>query len=123
MTASRSALAPLFTLALLSAAFWGFTSSGQAQVRDPALVWRTIRTPHFVSHYHEPLGLVARRAATVSERAHQILSEVMGFAPEGRVEMVITDDSDLANGSATALPFDIIRLYAQPPEDLSPLSD
>jgi hypothetical protein len=94
-----------------------------AQVPDPLLVWHTIRTPHFDIHYHEPLGYVARRAAAVAERAHSTLTMVLGHAPTQRVQMVITDNSDAANGSATALPYDLIHLFAEAPDDLSPLAD
>ncbi|UJR81229.1 WD40 domain protein beta Propeller [Sandaracinus amylolyticus] len=95
----------------------------RAQLRDPLLDWRTIRTPHFVIHYHEPLGYLARRVAAVAERAHSTLATVLAFEPRERVQIVITDDADAANGSATALPYDTIRLFAEAPDDLSPLAD
>ncbi|MFO0714547.1 MAG: hypothetical protein U0353_32195 [Sandaracinus sp.] len=97
--------------------------SAEAQAPDPQLVWRTIETPHFRIHYHQPLALLARRTAAAAERAHGTLADVMGSAPESQVELVLTDESDSANGSATALPFDTIRLYAEAPDDLSPLAD
>lgn len=99
------------------------TTGARTQVRDPTLVWHTLRTPHFDVHYHEPLGYVARRAAAVAERAHQALSSILGHVPEQRVQIVITDDSDAANGSATALPYNHIHLFAEAPDDLSPLAD
>lgn len=95
----------------------------EAQVRDASLNWLTISTPHFEITYYEPLGLVARRVARVAETAHAQLVEAFGSTPAQRVHIVITDDSDAANGSATAIPFDVIRLYAEPPEDLSPLGE
>jgi hypothetical protein len=104
------------------------TWPGEAQLRDPLLEWRTIHTEHFDIHYHDPLALLARRVATVAERAYAALTETFGFAPQwspgqSRIQIVVTDDSNDANGSATALPFDTIRLYAEPPEDLSTLGD
>jgi hypothetical protein len=95
----------------------------RAQLRDASLTWLTIHTPHYDIHYHEPLGRMARRVAAVAERAHSSLVEVLGSGPSQTVHIVLTDDSDSANGSATALPFDIMRLYAEPPEDLSPLGE
>lgn len=95
----------------------------RAQLRDASLTWLTIHTPHYDIHYHEPLGRMARRVAAVAERAHSSLVEVLGNGPSQTVHIVLTDDSDSANGSATALPFDIMRLYAEPPEDLSPLGE
>ena len=96
--------------------------AGQAQ-RDPHLQWRTIRTEHFAIHYHEPLGMIARRVAAVAERAHAILAPALRRYPEERTEIVLTDDTDSANGSAGATPYNHIRLFASGPEDLTPLSD
>ncbi len=98
-------------------------SVGSAQAPDPLLDWRTIETPHFRIHYHQPLALLARRVAAVAERAHGTLTLVIGSQPSSRVEIVLSDESDSANGSASALPFDNIRLYAEAPDDLSPLAD
>lgn len=94
-----------------------------AQIRDTTLEWHTIRTPHFEIHYHEPLGFLARRVAAVAERAQDRLVDIFGSAPSGRVQVLLSDDSDSANGSAIAVPYDAIRLYVEPPEDLSPLGD
>jgi hypothetical protein len=93
------------------------------EVRDPALRWRTIRTPHFDIHYHEPLALVARRVAAVAERAHGPLAETLAHEPRRRTQVVLTDVSEAANGSATALPYNTIRLFAASPDDLSTLGD
>jgi hypothetical protein len=108
---------------LAAAALWIAAPEVAGAQRDPFLVWHTIRTPHFTIHYHEPLGFVARRAAAVLERAHASLATILEHEPTERVQVVITDDSDAANGSATALPYDTIRLYAEAPDDLSPLSE
>ncbi len=94
-----------------------------AQAADPHLVWRTIRTEHFEVHYHEPLGVLARRAAAVGERALGILTRALDHEPEGRIQVVLSDDADGANGSATAIPYNAIRLFASGPEDISALSD
>lgn len=113
---------------LLAGALLGQPALAAAQLRDPLVEWRTIHTDHFDIHYHSPLALVARRVGAVAERAHVTLREIFGFEPtpspgQTRIQIVLTDDSDSANGSATALPFDTIRLYAEPPEDLSTLGD
>ncbi|HJL14599.1 MAG TPA: hypothetical protein RMH99_03015 [Sandaracinaceae bacterium LLY-WYZ-13_1] len=94
-----------------------------AQPRDPTLEWRTIDTPNFTIHYHIPLGVLARRVAAVSERAHAVLSDVMGYEANRRTHVVLSDGTDSANGSATALPFNTIRLFASAPSSMSPLND
>jgi len=117
----RWLLAPLVALAAMLVA--GTTADARAQARDPQLVWRTIETPHFRIHYHQPLGHLARRTAAIAEQAHASLATIIGSVPSDRVEVVLTDESDSANGSATALPFDTIRLYAEAPDDISTLAD
>jgi len=85
--------------------------------------WLTLETEHFEIHYPTPLGVVARRAATVCERAHRILSEILEHDVDGRVQVVLTDETDSANGSASSIPFNRMRLFATAPEDLTPLGD
>ncbi len=109
-------------LALLLAAL-GSAAPAVAQNGDPRLVWRTIETPHFDIHYHEPLGVVARRVAVVAEHAHAVLSEALDNHPDEKVQIVLSDDTDFANGSASALPYDNIRLFVTGPEDFSTLGD
>lgn len=94
-----------------------------AQPRDPQLEWRTIDTPHFTIHYHIPLGVLARRLAVVAERAHTTLADVMGYRGGRRTHIVLTDETDSANGSAIAIPFNNIHLYATAPDAMSPLGD
>jgi len=38
-------------------------------------------------------------------------------------EIVVTDDTDSANGSASTLPYNTVRLFATAPDDMSPLAD
>jgi hypothetical protein len=94
-----------------------------AQPRDPTLEWRTLDTPHFTIHYHVPLGVLARRVASVAERAHASLAEILGYEADRRTHVLLTDNTDSANGSATALPFNTIRLFATAPSSMSPLAD
>ena len=95
----------------------------EAQTRDATMDWRTFDTPHFTVHYHVPLGLLARRVGVVAERAHSTLSEVMGYEAGRRTHIMLTDGTDGANGSAIALPFNMIRLNATGPSAMSPLGD
>ncbi|MFY3745240.1 BamA/TamA family outer membrane protein, partial [Anaeromyxobacter sp. Red801] len=115
-TAARLALACAAALALVPAA-------ARAQLYDPAFRWRTIETPHFRVHHHQGEEELAQEVARAAERAHAILSPVLGFAPRERTELVLSDDTDDANGLATPLPYDTIRLYAVPPPGLSELND
>ncbi|MDI7266626.1 MAG: hypothetical protein QME96_01365 [Myxococcota bacterium] len=94
-----------------------------ARAGDPLIEWRTVETPHFRINFPHHLERFAGRAAMSLERAHGSLVPLLGHEPEDRTEVVITDDTDDANGSATALPYNVIRLFAIPPFDFSPLQD
>jgi hypothetical protein len=90
---------------------------------DPAFRWRTLQTDHFEIHYHQGEEALARRLAAAAERAHRRMVPILGYAPPERTQVVLSDDTDDANGSATPLPRNTIRLYAVPPESTSVLED
>ena len=117
MTRGRPALAAVgIALALLATPVPG-------EAGDPRLRWRTLETEHFQIHVHENEREVARRLAVCAERAHEALSPVMKWKPKRKTHIVLTDDTDSANGSATALPTNVLRFYAIPPFEFSPLQE
>jgi len=93
-----------------------------AQGYDPSYRWRTLHTPHFRVHFHQGEDALAQEVAHAAERAHSALTGALGYAPPGGTEVVLSDDTDDANGSATPFPRDVIRLYAATPPGLSELS-
>ncbi len=97
--------------------------SRAARAGDPELVYRSLETAHFRITYHEPLGRVAQRLAVVAESALSTLGPVLKHTPRLRTEVLLTDDTDSSNGSATALPFTTVRLYLTAPDDRSELND
>ncbi len=105
--------------ALSSILFW----SERAYAGDPYLDWYTIDTPHFRVHYHGGLEEAAQRTATLAEDAHRVLVPELGFEPRELVNIVLSDTSEFANGSATPMPYDTIRLFVTAPDDMSVLSD
>ena len=122
MIPSRSSIrARLAGLAIGAACLFAAAPAGATG--DPSLVWYTLKTKHFHITYPAPLEPVARRVAEVSETAHERLKGPLGYAPDTPTQVLLTDDSESANGSATALPYNTITLYVTSPEDLSPLND
>ena len=117
MPALRRALLLVLVIVLLAPPAAG------AQPYDPAFRWRTAETPHFRIHFHQGLEALAQEVARHAERAHAVLAPALGYAPRGRTEVVLSDDVDDANGSATPLPYNTIRLYAVPPGSTSELHD
>lgn len=111
-----------FVSALLGALALGVCAKS-AHAGDPRLTWYTLQTPHFrvtFAHGMEPL---ARRAGAVAERVYTVLGKQLDQTPSEVVEILLTDDSDFANGSAGALPYNAVRLFATAPDDMSALGD
>lgn len=104
-------------------ALGGLLMAQRARAGDVDLRWRTVETEHFRITYHEPIGAVAQKLAVVSERAHAMLVPILKHAPRFRTEVLITDDTDFSNGSATATPFPVVRLYLTSPDNRSELHD
>ncbi|MEZ4415244.1 MAG: BamA/TamA family outer membrane protein [Gemmatimonadota bacterium] len=83
--------------------------------------WRSIDTPHFRVSFPAPLEALARRAADRAERAQLGLTGLLGWAPEGRTDLVVTDHVDISNGFANVTPWKRITIYARPPVDVETL--
>ena len=88
-------------------------STALSQV-SPNAHWRTIATRHFLIHFTPPLEPQARRLAVNAERAYDSLSTEL-HPPRGIIDVVLSDDVDFTNGSATPFPSNRIVLYANPP--------
>src|SRR5690606_9536928 len=65
----------------------------------------------------------AQRVATLAETIHRRLVPHLGWEPTEIVHILITDNTDAANGSATATPYNAIRMFVSAPDDMSPLGD
>jgi hypothetical protein len=78
--------------------------------------WRTIRTPHFDVHFPAALEPIARRGAGSAERSYARLAPLLKPA-RGRIDLVVTDQSDITNGFAWVSPTPRIVVYARPPVD------
>jgi sugar lactone lactonase YvrE len=110
-------------LGLVAAVLLLLVAPSASAAGDPTLDWWTIETAHARVHYERGLEPVAERVARVLEHIHGRLVEALGYEPGTITEIVLTDDQDVANGLATAVPFNTIRLYVTAPGDLTPLSD
>ena len=109
--AASSLRAALTVLALLAASLAPVRA---AERYDPRLRFRTIRTAHFDIHAHQGEDALARRLAVIAERVRERSRPVFGV-PRGRVQVILVDQSDLANGWATPVPYDTIEITAAPP--------
>ncbi len=82
----------LLALVLVGAtAAWG--------IPDPSLKWKTFSTEHFDVHFHEGAAYTAQRVAEIAEEVYPHITGLYGYEP-GRVNFVIRDSEDYANGAA-----------------------
>lgn len=98
-------------------------ASSPAHAAAPRREWRTIVTPSFRVHYHEGLGPLAEHLAGISEVALDEVSALLGNHPETPIHVVLTDETDGANGFAEVLPENMINLYCAVPEPFGALGD
>jgi Tol biopolymer transport system component len=89
----------------------------------PKVNWLTLQTPHFRIHFYEEEWAFAQHAAAVAERAFRLNTRYLNWKPTGRVDIVLNDQVDQANGFASSLPYNFIYAYGAPPGTLNELND
>jgi hypothetical protein len=92
-----------------------FAVSISAQ-QGPSADWRTIETEHFRVHYPRQFEAWSMRAASRLESIRVEVSKEVGFTPEQKIDVLVTNPIAQANGSAWPL-LDTPRMifYAEPP--------
>ncbi len=94
-----------------------------ANIYDPEVPYFTIETPHFYVMYPEGYGHIALRTAEIAESARPYLVRRYEWEPAGRISIVINDQTDYANGSATIVPLKLITLFVTAPTRISGLEE
>ena len=79
---------------------------------DPAYRFRTLSTEHFIVYFHQGEDRLAARLAAIAEETWQKLRVPLGQMPPALTHVVLVDQTELANGSATPLPYDTIVVTA-----------
>ncbi|APR99292.1 PD40 domain-containing protein [Pajaroellobacter abortibovis] len=90
---------------------------------DPSLLWKSLQTEHFYITYYSGEEEIAFRIARLAELLYQRIGSILAIYPKERVEIVLTDQSEHPNGSATLTPYSTIRLSLTAPEELSELGN
>jgi hypothetical protein len=117
-------------LALLLLALAG----SAAHADDWRKEWRTLETQHFhIVYYIYPRAggersgeeLIAQRLAVIAERVHARMVPVMGpgLSDQRKTWIVLSDDTDDYNGSATVQPYPTVRLNGVTPDDRTEHND
>ncbi len=100
------------------------SSSSNAAVSHSAMYqWYTIESAHFRIHYHTGEQQIAKQVANIAERVHGKLSLWIQWQPEDKTDLVVTDESDGANGFATPFPANRSQLYISSPDSIASLED
>ena len=103
----------LIVALLVSASALGPVAQGRgATLFDPRLRFRVLPTDHFLIYFHQGEDRMALRLASIAEDTWRAHDERPGTEPPPLTHVVLADQTDLANGYATPLPFDTIVIYA-----------
>lgn len=94
-----------------------------ARAYDPAIDWQTLVTPHFRLHYAKGLYTQALAAGRHAETAFAELTRRLAWEPATPIDIVLADETDSANGSSRAYPYNLISLNAVAPDEVSVLAD
>ncbi len=116
----RRCVAALCAAAVLTL---GTATTQAAGPYDPGVPYLTLTTPQFLVMYPEGYGHIALRAARLAEDMRPNMVQRYGWDPEGRISIVINDQTDFANGSATVLPSKVITLFVSAPTRVSGLEE
>jgi len=84
---------------------------------DPRLRWRTLETANFAVHFAEQHRTQARTVAAVAESLLPGITQRLRWKPGSRIELVVLDSADFANGLASPVPFNYTMIFLSPPDD------
>jgi hypothetical protein len=84
---------------------------------DPRLDWRTLETRSFDVHFAERHRAQARVVAGAAERILPSITGVLRWRPQSRIQLVVLDSADFANGLASPLPFNFSMIFLTPPDE------
>src|SRR5437660_12602426 len=105
-------LVPRPISAAVFALVMGAVSSSASSLFDPIYRFRVLRTDHFVIYFHQGEDRLAGRLAAIAEETWRALERPLGRKPPRRTHVVLVDQTELANGSATPVPRDTIVVTA-----------
>ncbi len=111
----KTTIRTLRVVAFLVAALLMSVSPVLSGMVDPRFRFSTIQTDHFVIHFHQGTDKIAAKLAQMSEEAHAKLCPAFQWWPTEKTQVVLIDDTDLANGGATVLPYNSIYVSVVPP--------
>lgn len=108
-----------FLVIPILAIFWLQPLTGKVfATAKESLLWKTQESEHFLIHYHQGEALLSLRIAGIAEKIHANLSNYFNWSPRDRTHLILSDQYDEANGSATSFPRNKIFLRMASPDDI-----
>lgn len=90
---------------------------------DPDVPYRAVTSPNFYVVHAKGYEHIALRSAAIAESLLPGMVARFGYRPQGRITIVVDDQNDFANGTATVFPNKIITIYVTAPTEVSGLED
>ncbi|MBI2377958.1 MAG: PD40 domain-containing protein [Deltaproteobacteria bacterium] len=90
---------------------------------DPSLEYQTLETPRFLVVFAKGYEEIAVRTGKIAETVLPRIEKRLGYEVAGKVSIVLDDQTDFANGSATILPTKTVTLFITPPTEVSGLEE
>jgi hypothetical protein len=90
---------------------------------DPAVEYLTVTTPHFLVVHPKGYEHIALRTAKIAEGLAPYMGARYGYELKDRTTIIINDQTDFANGSATVTPLKVITIFVTAPTEVSGLED
>jgi len=105
-----------------------FSNIGPAHSHDPKIDWQSLETQHFVITFPAPYQNLAGKVANYLEEVAVTVDaflqkQARNHGKTNRVQVVISDEVQSANGSASTIPYDVIHLNVSRPQPFSVLND
>ena len=86
---------------------------------DPRLTFKVMSTPRADIYFHNGEEALARRLAVVIDEVAPEVDRRLGGPPSGRLRVILVDQTDVSNGWATVVPYNLIEIAAVPPSGSS----
>ena len=87
----------------------------RAQQVDPSARYRTVESAHFRVSFTPELAPLATPSVERAEEAYRMLQQQLVNPPKGKIEVLLSDNSDLTNGFASQFPSVRITIFVKPP--------
>ncbi|GEM_PF-1815601 len=89
---------------------------------SPLNSWQTIESAHFRVNYQQNDTAFAKRTTLVAESLFTELAAFFNHQPADKIELIVSDQQDRANGYASPFPFNRVVIYKAQPKGLGELN-